>query len=313
VRDGLTVDRDFVIPYYTFILRGFLDAGLTEDIHFGRINAPGRPATADGTPMILTLRDRSIRMFVSTGDSHQVDDRMLEWADVYGKVNLALDEARRPGLLAVGPTFGIQLWPLPAGYWRVLQLARAGRISSDRVRQLRFQAIARLPIERYEHRQSERTYVFHASRSWAGRHEQANQPRRRFFAACAAADVEVDGGFLEDRLDLGTYLERVQRSAFVFNSPAVHLCLGWKLGEYLALGKAILSTPLSRALPAPLVHGVHAHFVNDEVDSIRAGVELLLGDDAYRSHLERGAQEWYEAHLAPARVAERLVRAAEGS
>ena len=123
----------------------------------------------------------------------------------------------------------------------------------------------------------------------------------------------MDGGFLDDRLDLGTYIERVQRSAFVFNSPAVHGCLGWKLGEYLALGKAILSTPLSRSLPAPLEHGVHAHFVDDDVDSIRAGVELLLNDESYRSRLERGAGQWYQTHLAPARVAERLVEAADNT
>jgi hypothetical protein len=309
VREGLTVDRDFVVPYYTFIFRGFLDAGLTESIRFERINAPGRPATMDGTPMLLTRGGQSIRMFVSTGDSHQVDDGMFEWADVYGKVNLDFDE-HRPGFVPLGPTFGITLWPLPVGYLRLVQLARTGRVPIDRIRQLRFQSITRLPIDRYEHRPADAGYVFHASRPWRDRHEQTNHPRQRFFAACAAAGVEVDGGFLDDRLDLGTYIERVQRSAFVFNSPAVHRCLGWKLGEYLALGKAILSTPLSRSLPAPLEHGVHAHFVDDDVDSIRAGVELLLNDNSYRSRLECGAMQWYQAHLAPARVAERLVQAA---
>ena len=116
VREGLTVDRDFVIPYYTFVLRGFHDAGLTQNIRFGRINPPGRPATADGTPMLLIRGGQSIfRLFVSTGDQHDVDDRMLEWADVYGKVNLAVDE-HRPGIVALGPTFGIRL------------LARVGRV-----------------------------------------------------------------------------------------------------------------------------------------------------------------------------------------
>ena len=47
--------------------------------------------------------------------------------------------------------------------------------------------------------------------------------------------------------------ERTARSAVVFNCPAVHGCLGWKLGEYLTLRKAIISTDLGRRLPAPLV------------------------------------------------------------
>ena len=161
MRDGLTVDRDFVVPYYTFILRGFLDAGLTEGIRFDRIGVSERPAIADGTPMILTRGGRSTRLFISTGDSRDVDEGMLRWADVYGKVNLDFDE-HRSGFVALGPTFGIRLWPLPTGYLRLVQLARTGRVPLDRVRQLRFQAIARLPIDRYEHRPADTGYVFHA-------------------------------------------------------------------------------------------------------------------------------------------------------
>ena len=35
----------------------------------------------------------------------------------------------------------------------------------------------------------------------------------------------------------------------VFNTPAVHFCHGWKLGEYFCLGKIILSTNFQNYIP----------------------------------------------------------------
>ena len=64
------------------------------------------------------------------------------------------------------------------------------------------------------------------------------------------------------------YLSNTKRSLVVFNTPAVQSCFGWKLGEYLALGKAIISTPLTNTLPSPLVHRKHIHIVNGSKKSM---------------------------------------------
>ena len=53
-----------------------------------------------------------------------------------------------------------------------------------------------------------------------------------------------------------------------FNNPAVHGCLGWKLGELLAMGKAIVSLPIERTLPSPLERGVHMHVVNGSAGAL---------------------------------------------
>src|SRR5262249_47673698 len=103
------------------------------------------------------------------------------------------------------------------------------------------------------------------------------------------------------------YLAKTRSSALVFNTPAVWSCHGWKLGEFLALGKAIISTPLVRELPAPLVHGCHIHYVDGSLDSIRAAIQLLLNDHDYRKHLERNAYDYYSSFLSPKRVVERLL------
>jgi glycosyltransferase involved in cell wall biosynthesis len=93
----------------------------------------------------------------------------------------------------------------------------------------------------------------------------------------------------------------------VFNSPAVHACLGWKLGEFLALGKAILSLPLSRAMPSPFVHGEHVHYVADEEPAMRDAIERLLRDHPYRARLEIGARRYYLEYLSPERAIQRLL------
>jgi len=102
------------------------------------------------------------------------------------------------------------------------------------------------------------------------------------------------------------YLQKTKRSAFVFNTPSVHGCHGWKLGEYLAMGKAILSTPLSNQLPEDLTHGLDVHLVSDMAD-LGSAVDLLLSDVSYRRRLECGASEYYLKHCAPARVIEHVL------
>ena len=306
----LVVDPRLAVPYYTYVMQGFLDAGLAGALRFERFDLPLPEGRANGAAMSFELSDRVLRLFVSAGDHPDISPEMVEWADAYGKVNLPVGEEPRPNVVAIGPIFGITLWPLPGGYLTALRMAARGAPLRTRIADMRFQAIARLPLDRYVTRPSEQRYVFHASRPWSDKHQGTNDPRERFLAACRALEVPVDGGLLQERLPLSTYVERLQRSAVAFNCPAVHKCLGWKLGEYLALGKAIVSTPLERQLPAPLLHGEHIHYVEDTVEGIADGVSLLMQDLAYRAHLEVNARRWFDEHLAPARVAARLVSTA---
>jgi glycosyltransferase involved in cell wall biosynthesis len=92
------------------------------------------------------------------------------------------------------------------------------------------------------------------------------------------------------------YLEKTKKSLFVFNTPAVFECHGWKLGEYMAMGKAIISTPLSNDLPESLKHGENIHFVNSE-EEIKDAIQLLLKDEDYRNKLEKGIKNIMKSML----------------
>ena len=72
------------------------------------------------------------------------------------------------------------------------------------------------------------------------------------------------------------------------------------------MGKAIISTPLSREMPAPMEHGKHIHFVHS-VDEIYDAVVKINTNEAYRKQLEGGARAYYEQWLAPEVVVKRLI------
>jgi hypothetical protein len=88
----------------------------------------------------------------------------------------------------------------------------------------------------------------------------------------------------------------------VFNNPAVGGCLGWKLGEFLALGKAILSTPIDRVMPGAFDPGEHFLQIDGSAESFDAGIERLIGDKQTREGLERRARQYYDEYLRPDRV-----------
>ncbi len=267
------------------------------------------------------------RCFLAFHDRTDLDEAGLEWATVFGVVNLRPEDAG-DAVLALGPTFGVRLrsqrlmvrhhairaWQTRRAHaWR--QFVERGQAFVEHERR-------RTTIDRYRPVESDPDYVFFTAWPWA-KHPEVNPPRAQFIELCREAPgLTFEGGFAprrrrdvaeavplsaKRRYPIGVYLDRLGRSAVAFNNPAVHNCLGWKLGEFLAMGKAIISLPLGRALPAPLEHGEHLHFVDGSRASMQDALERLRRDDGYRRSLERNARAWYDAHLAPSQLARRIL------
>jgi hypothetical protein len=294
----VVADGRMRLPYHTYVLQGLAELGHT--VRFRRLDAPD----GDG----LALRIGSANVWVDTDDTEAFDEAAYEWADVFGKVNCTeAGLVDRNKVCLLGPLFGIRLWELPAGYLQLPVLVAAGRPPRAALADLRFQGVTRLPIGNYVPGDSEADFVFHASRAWAGKHDGTNRAREIFRDAVDVTAVRSEISFTHERMPLSDYLDQTRRSSLVFNAPSVHACLGWKLGEYLALGKAIMSTELGRALPAPLEHGVHVHYVRSEIDDMAAAIEEINGRSDYRRTLELGARRWYEQHMAPSVAAGRLI------
>ena len=181
----------------------------------------------------------------------------------------------------------------------------------------------RLPISAYDNRiASEDNYVFFLSTLWYSdqwnmNDEGVNLRRAYFIEACKSIPTcKFEGGLLsygggirtksilnnvatDQKEPFTSWIEKTKRSALVFNTPAFWDCHGWKLGEYLALGKCIVSTKLSNDLPYPLEHGVNIHLVENNEESMREAVEYILTHPDYRHKLEKGAREYWETYGTP--------------
>ena len=190
----------------------------------------------------------------------------------------------------------------------------------------------RLPLSAYSNDiPSEDNYIFFLSTLWYSdewnkNDETVNLRRAHFIRACQSINqsinqsmpqlhpIQFEGGLLADKSSskekfsdvlaehgesFDMWIEKTKRSALVFNTPAFWDCHGWKLGEYLALGKCIVSTKLSNDLPYPLEHGVNIHFVEDTEESMRKAIEYILAHPEYRHKLEQGAREYWEKYGTP--------------
>jgi glycosyltransferase involved in cell wall biosynthesis len=319
--------------YYSFYIEGLRDV-------FGARNL--RYDTRGDWPLAphsLCFEVDGKRIYLSAGDGPGFNPEGLLWADVYAKVNIdpnALPERHHEKIMPIGPSFGIHNYGLAGTLIRMARTSAMITAAYGDVRK-RFldywprehfanhwrQYKHRLPLSVYQPTPSERDYVFFVGSLWK-RETQTNEYRARFMEVCRRTPgLRFEGGFpprndmhqydhliMQGRVPFARYIENTKRSALAFSTPAVQGCLGWKLAEFLALGKAIISTDLGRVLPAPMLHGEHIHFVDGSEASIREAVERITGDDTYRGKLEAGARVYYDAYLAPRRVIERVIDAA---
>lgn len=315
------------LSYASFVLEGLAALLGPASIQY---STEGFPNRFGGGRVLAFYRsdDPTARCFLTFHDHPRVNQMGVQWARVYGMVNVR-EEDVADEVVPLGPTFGVRLTSslltarhiVHAWSWAGV---RPPRDAAERARAVYQHQRRRTTIARYHAGRSDPDYIFFTAWPWA-KHTNVNPPRARFIEASRRSPgLTFEGGFaprrrrdLPEVIELSAprrysiieYLTKMGRSAIAFNNPAVHGCHGWKLGEFLALGKAIVTLPLSRALPAPLEHGRHIHVVDGSPESLDDAIARLRRDHEYRRMLESNAREWYERHLAPVVLARRLLDA----
>jgi hypothetical protein len=326
--------------YYSFYLQALTEVFGRSSIRFSSRPFPRLPA---GLLAFIVREPRELRVVIDAYDGSRIIKPHipgLEWCDIYGKVNLTLadvpeDQAHK--CLPMGPSFPVRLWSPVESWWLAVKNYRVSlnfhslreRLNETREHfaNYRRQYKYRLPVRELVPGKARDDYIFFSATLWNEEQTSGtNLYRALFIQSCKShPGVTFEGGLVpssswsSDNLNryadcirpkhvpFPEWLEKTKASAVVFNTPAVWSSHAWKLPEFLALGKAIISTPLARELPAPLVHGQHIHFVDGSLESIRAAVLLILNDRDYRHHLERNAHDYYLRFLTPNRVIERLI------
>lgn len=313
--------------YYSFYVQGVLEAFRNAAVRFS--SHPFPPFASNKLAFIVKQDGSEKRVLIDAADRPDLDGEALEWSGVYGKVNRlssVVPAGSSSRVLPIGPGFACRVWDPMTSWVRAVAYYQRARGGIESVREhfanWRRQYKYALLEKAFEPRRSRDRFVFSSNTLWKDDFE-TNRHRAVFFEACRSLPgIEFEGGFtprkrgdvpgfeqymLPKRYQVQEYVEKTKQSAVVFNTPAVFECHGWKLGEYLALGKAIISTLPKRELPAPLVHGKHIHFVDGSFDAMSAAIRQLVEDREYRARLEAGARAYYLEHLRPRRVVERLI------
>ena len=283
------------------------------------------------------------KVYFDIKDVAEIEKDKYDWCDIYSKVNIKFEDLEKYDKLFVpGPNFAIRNRSLLGLLTFGLQNFLRGQSSSYQsfkryIHDYLYIYVRRRSIKSYEKCIDViPNYVFHASTLWYNQFAKdcTNLYRGEFLKSCQYAGMHIEGGlyYLKDdpdvlaempdypfyeevykdfiydkRLSMDDYIKKTKESILVFNTPSVCGCHGWKLGEYLCMGKAIISSPLLREMPGEgLIHGKNIHIVNSP-EEIYDAVVKINSDEHYRKQLEEGAREYYEKWVAPEVVIQRLL------
>lgn len=316
------------VYYYSFYIEGFYKLYGKKNVSFSCKQFPKFPERTFAA--IIKDGNYQRKIIIDAFDSDKIAPEQLKWCDAYGKVNLnreILKGEEKEKVVAIGPSFGIKIWNIFETINLALRNYRRSRkqiylkrdFSANYWRQNK-----RQPLKYYLKETkpaSINSFVFFLGSLWA-KEERTNHSRATFIEVCKCLEeIKFEGGFaprsdgkdfgfselIYQRISLKEYLQKVKKSFVVFNTPAVQDCHGWKLGEFLALGKAIISTSFFNVLPTPLIHKKYIHYVDDSKQSIVTALKEILQNPDYRESLETNAQHYFKNNLLPELVVEKLI------
>jgi len=334
----IIIDPIANVYYSGFYIKGLYDKFGVRNTKFNSKPFENIKDRGDNFNFIIIKENTSTKYSIHYDDTFKIKPSHYEWCDIYGCVNANFEKTPiefHSKLVSLPPSFGIQLWSLfQTIFYMINNLQKIWRITDIRKFSGKYkrQWLLRLPYKDYlakgELTSVSQPYIFHLSTLWYSdewnkNDEGVNKVRANFIRACKSIDsVCFEGGLsvskrsivnldfkpllFEGTISIEEYIDKIKKSVLVFNTPAFWDCHGWKLGEYLAMGKAIISTPLSNDLPYPLIHGENIHFVpNDELE-IKKAILLIINDEDYRKKLENGARIYWEKYGTPTKSLELL-------
>lgn len=288
--------------------------------------------------------DSEKRIYIDYGDWNEVYKKYYEWANVYAKINVRREDIELDKILVIGPSFGIKLWNpikcLSVGLNNYLKIKRVrdlifNRSIKDYMKDYGYMFMRRKRFK-YYHRytqEEQSDYCFSFNTLWYGdlSHNTTNKLRGEFMRECKRHMKLFEGGFYyvdhpvvfeefplyksylqqygdlisKSRISMDDYDKRTRKSRFVFNTPSVGGCHGWKLAEYLCEGKAIISTHLINEMPAPFEAGVH--YLHADIPSEMAEAIIRLRDDeGLVSKLKQNSFKYFNDFLSPEIVMKRV-------
>lgn len=266
------------------------------------------------------------KVIIDFGNFDKIYNDALDWADVYGKVNLNPKDKDKPKVVGIGPLTAINVFgPLPAAWLAITNLCKSySRIPNKKLFLSYYKSQLNRPkLSDYTANPSPGNYVFFIASLWK-KEKNLNDIRANFIRACQKVEkINFEGGFaprknndipgyehltLKSRVTNAEFLEKTYDSLFVFNAPSVGGCNGWRLAEYLIMGKAILSTPLVRLMPGNFVTNQQFLLTDGTEEDMQRQINYLVSNPQLLSDLQKNAKKYYLEELSPGKVIERIEK-----
>jgi hypothetical protein len=307
---------------------GYYIQGLKEHYNNIEFNTSKFPKfRGDIFAFIIEHNNYSQKIIIDSKDMSHINLPELEWCDVYGKVNYNsnnLPSLNQEKIIVIGPSFGIQIWNLFQTLYHFTfnfirfknSIFNKKEFAANYWRQYK-----RLKLKKYTSTESSLNEVFFLNSIWK-KEDETNNNRALFVKTCKSNhNINFEGGFVarssgdnlgfddliySKKIPLTTYIKKIKNSAFVFNTPAVLSCHGWKLAEFLALGKAIITTSHHNKLSADLLNEKHLLYADSQLE-INNAIERLITDVSFKKKLELESRLYFDNYLAPKQVIKRLL------
>lgn len=281
-------------------------------------------------------KDTHVFAFIYAGRKYVIDfadsneifySDFCEWADLYGKVNYKLENIPlkyKDKIIPVGSNFAMNY-----GHWNKYYAVLYGFVNYLKCyRRLSFgfrTYLSRyLVLSKRKDVVSESVlcikgdlpYIFFQTRWWKGQ-AKVNEQRAMFIRVCKELDkkgiIVFEGGMVPDvdiyekeyedviteAIPYEDYVMKTQKSLLVFNAPAYFDCHGWKLPEYMSMGKIILSTPFVNSLPIEMIHEREIYYVHPTENEMRNAILYILSNKNLQIQLKEGVLNYWEQYASP--------------
>jgi len=337
------IDPRSTINHSSYYIQGLYDVLGKKNIRFSSRYFSNLKEIDMLMAFVLISNGVSKKIIIDYRDQSDVIEEAILWADIYAKININASTRQHrlaEKLFNIPPSFAIKIWsPIELIFHlcnnfiqaKIIKHIKDNNIHLRPIRWIRnyLTLLKRQTLQKYstQNQSPKDNYVFFVSTLWPN-HDNTNEGRYQYISTCSQKpEINFEGGFFINKLIWGTtpipdsipqklfyynflsnktYTEKIKKSLFVYNTPAVHNCHGWKLSEFLCMGKAIISTPLINELPVPLEQNKHICFVDDKQD-VEKAVTLLLEDKEFRNNLERNAKMYYNSYVSPVKVIESII------
>jgi hypothetical protein len=276
--------------------------------------------------VLINLQNIEYKVIIDFTDSGEIIDDAYDWSDIYAKVNAKHEDINRKKLFPIGPGFAIKINNLlRTTTICICNLTKAwSRIPNkkDFIKNYYNNFKNRLFLNQYMNNIEIRKYIFFVSNIWV-RTPKVNLFRNNFLIACnELQDITADAGFSprddnstingieivrKKSLSILEYTEGFKKSSVVFNTPSVLECHGWKHGEYCAMSKAIISTPLSRVMPGNFKPNEHYLPTDGTIEDLKIKIKLLIDNEELRQKLKSNINQYFCDYLTPKIVISRII------